>query len=275
MPSPHYEPLESDRASGIEVSVIKAKNITHSFRDQPVLTGVDIDVRPGEIVTLVGPNGAGKTTLVRILLGLVKPDSGLITRRPNLIVGYLPQMVETDPVLPLTVERLLRLAGRVSSENMLETLEETGAKHLINKSVHNLSGGELQRVFLARALLRRPGLLVLDEPVGGVDVAGRAELYDLITRIRTRRGCGVLMVSHDLHIVMASTDRVVCLNGHVCCSGHPEDVSQHPEYMAMFGPQAAPSLAVYTHHHDHHHDLSGEVEHDDHDHGHHDQEKTE
>jgi zinc transport system ATP-binding protein len=245
--------------------VIEARNITHAFGDQPVLTGVDIDVRPGEIVTLVGPNGAGKTTLVRVLLGLVSPDSGEVKRRPGLTLGYLPQHMEIDPVLPLTVERLLRLTGRVLPGETSNTLEEVGAKHLIDKSVQNLSGGELQRVLLARALLRRPGLLVLDEPIGGVDVAGRAELYDLITQIRTRRGCGVLMVSHDLHIVMAATDRVVCLNHHVCCSGHPEDVSQHPEYMAMFGPQAAPSLAVYTHHHDHHHDLAGDIEHHHHD----------
>ncbi len=257
-----------------EAPVIEARDISHAFGDQPVLTGVDIDVRPGEIVTLVGPNGAGKTTLVRILLGLLKPDSGTIKRRPGLTLGYLPQHMEIDPVLPLTVERLLRLTGRNAPGDTSSTLEEVGAKHLMDKSVRNLSGGELQRVLLARALLRRPGLLVLDEPIGGVDAAGRAELYDLITRIRTRRGCGVLMVSHDLHIVMAATDRVVCLNRHVCCSGHPGDVSQHPEYMAMFVPQATPSLAVYTHHHDHHHDLAGDVashdhehDHSDHDHG--------
>ncbi len=239
--------------------IIEARRITHSFGGTPVLSAVDIAVRSGEIVTLVGPNGAGKTTLVRILLGLIRPDSGTVRRRPDLTVGYLPQVMEIDPVLPLTVERLLRLTGRPSTGEMLKTLEETGANHLIDKSVRGLSGGELQRVLLARALLRQPDLLVLDEPIGGVDVTGRAELYDLITRIRSRRGCGVLMVSHDLHIVMASTDRVVCLNRHVCCSGHPEDVSQHPEYMAMFGPQAAPSLAVYTHRHDHRHDLAGDV----------------
>ncbi len=231
--------------------------IGYAFGDNVVLSDIEISVSPGEIVTLIGPNGAGKTTLIRILLGLIQPDSGSVARRSGLIVGYLPQQLDIDPILPLNVRRLLQLTSRPDANQMTQALEEVGAAHLMEQAVQGLSGGELQRVLLARALARNPNLLVLDEPIQGIDLAGQTELYELIARIRTQRNCGVLMISHDLHLVMASTDRVVCINHHLCCSGQPETVSQHPEYIAMFGPKEARSLAVYTHHHSH--DLAGHV----------------
>jgi zinc transport system ATP-binding protein len=225
-----------------------------------VLDHVDLTVAPGEIVTLIGPNGAGKTTTARAVMGLVGTSAGTVTRRRGLVIGYVPQRLTIDPILPLTVLRLLRLIGRVERGAAEAALDEVGARGLIDRSVHELSGGERQRVLLARALLRDPDLLVLDEPTQNLDYVGQTELYALIRRIRDRRGCGVLLISHDLHVVMSATDRVVCINRHVCCSGQPEDVGRHPEYVALFGPREARQLAVYTHHHhDHRHDAAGNV----------------
>ena len=239
--------------------LIAARSISVAYGPQVILDGIDISIAPGEIVTVIGPNGAGKTTLIRVLLGLVKPTSGDLERRAGIRVGYLPQRMQFDPVLPLRVDRLMILTQRSSAVAVGEALAEAGVVHLRGAQVGTLSGGELQRVLLARALLRDPELLVLDEPVQGVDFAGEAALYELISAIRARRGCGVLMISHDLHVVMAAADRVVCLNRHVCCAGSPEAVSRHPEYSRLFGRRAAAALAVYTHHHDHRHDFSGEV----------------
>ena len=239
-------------------ALITLEGVGVTFAGQPVLQDVRLAVKPGEIVTLIGPNGAGKTTLVRTVLGLLKPDRGSVWRKPRLCIGYMPQKLQVDATLPLTVVRFLRLVPGVDRAAALSALEEVGATPVIDSPLQNISGGELQRVLLARALLREPELLVLDEPVQGVDVAGQAELYRLITRLRDRHGCGVLMVSHDLHLVMSTTDQVVCLNRHVCCSGHPEQVSGDPAFVELFG-QDAKSLAVYHHHHDHAHDLHGEV----------------
>ncbi len=226
---------------------------------EEVLSHVGLAVAPGEIVTLIGPNGAGKTTLVRIALGLLRPDRGTVERRPALSIGYMPQKFQLDETLPLTVRRFLSLARGVAGSDIDRAADETGIRPLLRHPLGALSGGEVQRTLLARALLRRPDLLVLDEPVRGVDVGGQLELYDLIARLRRSRGCGVLMVSHDLHLVMAATDRVVCLNRHVCCAGKPEAVSAHPEYLALFGALPAERIAVYSHRHDHRHDLHGEV----------------
>ena len=239
--------------------LISAKNIHLSFGAGPILQNVDLEISANEVLTLIGPNGAGKTTLVRLLLGLLKPDSGEIHRKEGLTIGYVPQVFVVDPSFPLTVRRLLSLTQKPSRKQMEEHLEEVGAAGMIEQPVQSLSGGERQRVLLARALLRNPDLLVLDEPIQNVDITGQAELYNLIAKIRNDRGCGVLMISHDLHVVMAFTDRVVCLNKHVCCSGHPEAVSKHPEYLALFGTQAAESLAIYTHDHDHVHGPEGEI----------------
>jgi zinc transport system ATP-binding protein len=224
-----------------------------------VLADVGLAVGVNEIVTVIGPNGAGKTTLVKVILGLLQPDTGTVWRRPGLSVGYVPQRLAIDPILPLTVARLMTLTVRKSRDAVIAALAETGVAGLVDAAVSTLSGGELQRVMLARALIRNPDLLVLDEPVQGVDFAGEAALYDLIAKIRRRHGCGVLMVSHDLHVVMAATDRVLCLNHHVCCAGAPDAVSRHPEYLRLFGRELARTFAMYEHHHDHLHGISGEV----------------
>jgi len=240
-------------------ALIVGRELTLEAQGQPVLDRVGIEVRRGEIVTLIGPNGAGKTTLVRVLLGLQRPDSGMVNKGPGVRVGYVPQRFALDPVLPLTVDRFLGLARRSPPAEKEAVLEEVGAPGLLGRSMHALSGGEMQRVLLSSALLRDPSLLVLDEPVQGVDYSGQAELYGLIARIRDRRGCGILLISHDLHLVMAATDQVVCLNRHVCCSGLPEAVSRHPEYVALFGRSTASELAIYSHRHDHRHGPDGEV----------------
>jgi zinc transport system ATP-binding protein len=241
--------------------LIDARGISVSFNGRPVLRSVDIVLERDEIVTLVGLNGSGKSTLIRVLLGLQHPDEGTIERADKLRIGYSPQDLTLDPALPLTVERFLTLgldrSMRATREHLQENLDEVGAGHLLHHQIVEVSGGELHRVLLARALLRRPDLLVLDEPLAGVDVAGQAELYRLIADIRDRYHCGVLLVSHDLYVVMAATDRVVCLNQHVCCTGHPEVVTRHPEFVALFGERIADGLAVYQHHHNHRHDLEG------------------
>jgi zinc transport system ATP-binding protein len=247
--------------------LIAGQGLTLHYGGQAVIDGVDLAIEGGEIVTLIGPNGAGKTTLVKLLLGLVAPDGGRVVRRPGLRVGYLPQRLQVDPVLPLDVSRLLTLTHRASRAAQQQALAEVGVAHLLHAPVQGLSGGELQRVLLARALLADPDLLVLDEPTQGVDFNGQAELYRLIAGLRQHRGCGVLMVSHDLVMVMAATDRVFCLNHHVCCHGAPESVRRHPEYLALFGPRVADELAVYAHHHDHAHDLTGAVAADEHEAG--------
>jgi zinc transport system ATP-binding protein len=220
-----------------------------------LLSRVSMAVHAGEIVTLIGPNGAGKTTLVRALLGVLEPSDGAVWRRPGLRIGYLPQRMYVDPTLPLTVHRFLTLARGAAARSVRTALEEVGAAKLERALLTSLSGGEFQRVLMARALVRNPQLLILDEPVQGVDVGGQLELYDLIAAIRRTHGCGVLLISHDLHLVMSATDRVVCLNVHVCCSGLPESVVHDPAFRELFGAQAAGSLAVYTHAqgHDHRH----------------------
>ena len=238
--------------------LIAASNLGYNVKGQQILHAVDIQLHRGELLTLIGPNGAGKTSLVRILLGLKKASCGDVHTRPGIKLGYVPQKLHIDPVLPLRVRDFLLTAGRFSQERLLEVLAEVQMAHLLDAAVHTLSGGEFQRVLLARALLHQPDVLVLDEPAQGVDIIGQQALYRTIMGIRDRHGCGVLMVSHDLHLVMAATDQVVCLNTHICCTGHPDDVSAHPEYLRIFG-QAMEGLAPYSHHHDHSHDVHGNV----------------
>lgn len=239
-------------------ALISARRLALTRAGRPILIDIDIDISPGEIVTLIGPNGAGKTMLVRALLGLERLDNGEVRRHHRLVVGYAPQRFDIDRAIPLTVARFISLGRRATREETERVLADVGAGALVDRQLSELSGGELQRVVLARALVRSPNLLVLDEPASGVDYAGEAELYTLIGRLRTERGFGVLLVSHDLHIVMAQSDRVICLNRHVCCSGVPRSVAQHPEYARLFGPQAAQAFGVYHHEHDHRHDLAGE-----------------
>ncbi len=219
-----------------------------------LLENINFKISQGEILTVIGPNGAGKTTLLRVSLGLIRPTSGAVNLKQKLTIGYMPQRLHLDPTFPLTVKRLLALACKNDMAKVLPLLEEVGATHVLNSQMQNLSGGEMQRVLLARALVREPDLLVLDEPVQGVDVHGQVDLYQLISRIRDQRGCAVLMVSHDLHLVMAATDRVLCLNQHVCCSGTPESVTNDPAFLELFGSAAVQSMAVYVHDQNHHHD---------------------
>jgi zinc transport system ATP-binding protein len=235
-------------SNGTDRELLRLRGVSVTLGGAPVLEGVDLDVAAGEIVTLIGPNGAGKTTLLRVALGLLVPDRGEVHRRPGARVGYMPQRLQVDPTLPLSVRRFLTLGAPRSGPRVEQALERVGAGQTIRTAIHAISGGETQRVLLARALLRDPELLVLDEPTQGVDLAGQEELFALITGIRDERRCGVLMVSHDLHLVMGSTDRVVCLNRSVCCTGAPHSVGDDPAYRRLF-PASTPGLSVYAHRH--------------------------
>ena len=247
-------------------NVLLAVNGIHkNFGDRRVLDNISLRVDEGKIVTLRGPNGAGKTTLVRIALGLMEPDLGSVIQRKGLRIGYMPQKMHVEPTLPITVARFLRLADKLTAAQIESTLSQLNILHLHDHQLAAISGGEMQRVLLARALLRLPQLLILDEPAQGVDLAGQAELYQLISKISKKNNCGVLMISHDLHLVMSATDEVVCLNHHVCCHGKPEQVSNDPAYLDLFGPNTAKALAVYTHDHNHEHDLTGNIKNCDHD----------
>ncbi|MFC3723806.1 ATP-binding cassette domain-containing protein [Neoaquamicrobium sediminum] len=250
-----------------------------------LVRNVEFDIARGEIVTLIGPNGSGKSTTARTAIGVLKPDEGSVKRLASLTVGYVPQKLAIDWTLPLTVERLMTLTASHPAAEIREALDSVGIAHLARAEVQALSGGEFQRALLARAILRKPDLLVLDEPVQGVDFSGEVALYELIGAIRDRTGCGILLISHDLHVVMASTDTVICLNGHVCCRGTPQTVVASREYQKLFGARAAGTLAIYRHHHDHTHLPDGRVQHEDgsvtqhchpddghhHDHDHHDE----
>jgi len=240
--------------------LLDIQGVSKRFGDYQALSAVDLKINRGEIVTLIGPNGSGKTTLVRIALGLLAADKGKVQRLSKLRIGYVPQRIHIDATLPLKVSRFLTSGMRreILPASLTAITEEVGIAALLDKQLNSLSGGEFRRVLLARALLRNPDLLVLDEPSAGVDVGGQSELYNLIRNIRDHHHCGILLISHDLFFVMAATDRVVCLNHHICCDGQPETVSQHPEYLSLFGAQT--NLAIYSHHHNHSHDLSGEVQ---------------
>lgn len=228
-----------------------------------IVRGIDLTVSPGEIVTLIGPNGSGKSTTAKLAIGLINADEGSARRADGLSIGYVPQRLSIDRTLPLTVKRLMTLAASHSLDEIDDALDAVGIAHLASAQVQYLSGGEFQRALLARALIRKPKLMVLDEPVQGVDFSGELALYDLIRTIRSETACGILLISHDLHMVMAETDTVICLNGHVCCTGTPESVASSPEYAELFGPRAAETLAVYRHHHDHVHLPDGRVRHAD------------
>ena len=242
----------ADGATAAAEPLVSGTGIGVRHGRRAILHDVDIAVHRNEIVTLIGPNGSGKTTLVRTLLGLEKPETGAVAAAAGLRVGYTPQTLTVDRTLPLDVRRFLEMSGVRDIETLQAALDRVGAPDVFGQEIRLLSGGELKRVMLARALLRDPDLLVLDEPTANVDVHGQTEFYELIREIRDERGCGILLVSHDLHLVMSATDRVVCLNGHVCCSGLPDAVSQDPAYLELFG-EAASAVAVYSHDHDHHH----------------------
>lgn len=235
--------------------LIRAQNISLRHGDNIILDSVSLDIEENKVVTLIGPNGAGKSSLLRALLKLIKPTSGHIEHSPQLRIGYVPQRFTPDPMLPLNVKNFLALWPQKTPA--IELLKTLGAEALYDRALVSLSGGELQRILLARALLNNPNLLVLDEPAQALDVQGQSLLYETIAVLKAEMKCGILMVSHDLHIVMGKTDHVVCLNKHVCCHGHPESIAQDPSFHALFGMMPstyASPFALYHHHHDHAHD---------------------
>lgn len=238
------------------MSLIDVDALSVRHGDRTILHDVTLTVRPGEILTIVGPNGSGKSTLVRAMIGALRPGTGRIRRRTDLRIGYVPQKLPIDGTLPLTVRRFLNLPTRTTEDRVDAALTRAGLPQVARQQLGNLSGGQLQRVLLARALLGEPHVLILDEPTQGLDQPGSAAFYRQIETIRAETGCAVVMVSHDLHVVMAASDRVVCLNGHVCCEGHPEQVASAPAYRALFGTGTQGALALYRHEHahDHHHD---------------------
>jgi len=224
---------------------------------------VSFTVQPGQIITIVGPNGSGKSTTLKVLTGILKPSEGKVISNKSLKIGYVPQSLAVDGTMPISVRRMMNLAGNVKTDAIDATMARFHIDHLANSQVQSLSGGEFQRLLLARAIMARPQLLVLDEPSQGVDFSGQMEIYDYIREYRDQTGASVVLVSHDLHLVMAATDQVICINGHVCCSGTPEGVANNPQYLEMFGPHAAQALAIYRHNHDHIHLPDGNVRHAD------------
>ena len=240
-------------------ALIRATDLSVQVGGREVLAHVSMTVSAGEIVTIVGPNGSGKSTLLRTIVGALSPSGGTIWAKDGLRIGYVPQMLHIDPTLPLTVARFLNLPHRVSSQSVSDALEQAGAAGLDRRQMSALSGGQFQRVLLARALLNKPDILILDEATRGLDQPGAVAFYRRIEDVRRELGCGILMVSHELHVVMAASDRVICLNGHVCCQGSPEHVASAPEYRALFGPGTQGALALYRHEHNHSHDHLNEA----------------
>jgi len=233
--------------------LLRLENVCKSYHKNQVLENISFSVNKGETVTLIGPNGAGKSTLMKISLGILDVSSGQVHRAKKTSVGYMPQKVMIDDVLPLSVREFLYLRPKSTYDDVEEVLETVRLSHISHQPVQSASGGEMQRILLARALIGKPDLLVLDEPVQGIDIMGQQEIYGLIAKVRDETGCGVLMISHDLHLVMASTNQVLCLNRHICCSGPPEIVKNDPEYHAMMG-RPMEGVAIYTHHHNEGHD---------------------
>ena len=238
--------------------LVKLKNAGYQLNNRFLVEGVSLEVQKGRIVTLIGPNGSGKSTTAKIALGIYKKIEGEVEKYTDK-VGYVPQKISIDWTLPIRVNDFMLLTDDISEDQINDALSLTGVIHLKNKSLGNLSGGEFQRVLLARAISKKPELLVLDEPVQGVDFTGEIALYQLIKKIAEDLNCGILLISHDLHTVMSATDHVVCLNGHVCCSGSPSDVAHNQEYKTLFGEQASKTLTIYEHKHDHVHTNEGDI----------------
>lgn len=254
--------------SGGRMSLIAAEHVCVRFGEKEVLHDISLRVHAGEIVTILGPNGSGKSTLLRALLGIVPVAEGRILRQTGLRIGHVPQKLMIDRTMPISVRRFLSLPRRVSDAAAEEVLSRVGMAGHGADQMAALSGGQQQRVLLARALLGKPQLLLLDEPTSGLDQPGEAAFYRLIEEVRAETGAAVLMISHDLHVVMAASDRVICLNGHICCEGTPRVVSTAPEYRALFGLGTQGALALYRHEHDHEHEDGHPHHHHDHTHGH-------
>ena len=238
--------------------LVKLNNVGFRQNKKWLVEGVSLEVKKGKIITLIGPNGSGKSTTAKIALGIYKDIEGSVEKHTNK-VGYVPQKIIIDWTLPLRVKDFMILTEVLKEEEIDDALSLTGVMHLKNKNLGNLSGGEFQRVLLARAISKKPELLVLDEPVQGVDYTGEIALYELIKKISDTLNCGILLISHDLHTVMTATDHVVCLNGHVCCSGTPKDVVKNNEYKSLFGDRASQILSIYEHKHDHVHSNDGDI----------------
>ena len=247
------------RAIFPEEPLLSLKNINVSFGDNQVLSNINLEIKANSITTIVGPNGGGKSNLLKVLLKLVPATSGEVIHHARLKIGYVPQKLFIDNSIPISVEKFLKLKPKATQQAINETLELFSITHLKNHKMQKLSGGEMQRVMLARAILDRPQLLVLDEPMQGVDITGQTELYQLLNKVRSRLNCAILMVSHDLNIVMANTDEVLCVNRHICCAGTPETIANDPHFIHFFGDQFAKNVAIYTHKHNHHHNLHGDV----------------
>ncbi len=240
-------------------TLIDLHNVSLFRGNGTILDDIRLSVARNEIVTLIGPNGAGKSSLVKIALGLIQPDRGSVTTNPDIRVGYVPQSINLDRSVPVNVTRFLQLSGIREKRRLTQALELVGGERLGEKPLQDISGGELRRALLARAILKSPDLLILDEPTAGVDVSGQASLYTLIQSIRDKTRCGILLISHNLHIVMGATDKVVCLNRHICCSGPPQSVQENPEFLHLFSQENAAALGIYRHFHDHEHNLHGDI----------------
>ena len=244
------------------MSLIQVEDLTVRYGASTALSGVSLHVEPGEIVTIVGPNGSGKTSLLRAIIGAVKPVKGRVVQESGVKIGYVPQNLHIDETLPITVSRFLKLPSNVEAADISYALTRAGVPDLAKAQLSQLSGGQFQRVLLARAIIGNPDLLLLDEATQGLDQRGSASFYQQIETVRQNTGCAILMISHELHVVMSASDRVICLNGHVCCEGTPAVVASAPEYRALFGTGTGGALALYRHKHDHSHD-HGDHNHDD------------
>ncbi len=254
--------LSTSHAEAVAAPLLEMRGLQVVAGERVLLHQIDLTVQPGEIITLMGPNGAGKTTLLRTICGTMPIQGGMLQRRSDLRIGYVPQHMLPPSTMPLKVHRFLRMGqDNAPTEAAIQhVLQRVKGERLMDKPLHMLSGGEKQRILLARAMLRKPNLLLLDEPMQGVDIAGQVEFYQQLQQIKDELGCAVVLVSHDLHWVMAASDRVLCINGHICCTGRPEDVKEHPEFVQLFGEAATRQLALYSHHHDHQHRLDGQCQ---------------